>query len=182
MWKKLFGRDQSTEDHVIIRSSPENDTQHKLEPSTSLSHTNPSGENIMTNDLITPENLSKELLKSIYDSAFMKTSWDDDDDLRVTDQISCFVLPTEKNDRIQLLTLFGFKQNSSESQRLNCVNNINREYIIVVAVASANNILQFKHEIYVEGGITKKNLILTTKRFLSIPMLAVQEHGGNIVT
>ena len=135
----------------------------------------------MPNDLITPENLSKELLESIYDTAYMETSWDDDGDLRVKDQIHCFVMPSEKKDRIQLLSIFKFNPDVSESQRLKCVNNINREYIIVVAYAGANDTLQFKHDIYVDGGITKKNLVLATKRFLGIPQSAVQDHGADIV-
>lgn len=35
----------------------------------------------MSNDLITPENLSKELLYSIFDAAFMEASWDSEGDL-----------------------------------------------------------------------------------------------------
>lgn len=135
----------------------------------------------MSNDLITPENLSKEFLATIYESAFMETSWDDDGDLRVKDGIRCFVLPTQNKDRIQFLTLFKFVSNSSEAQRLQCVNNINREYIMVVASAGAKDLLQFKYELYVEGGITKKNLILATKRFLSIPQSALSEHGSGII-
>ena len=135
----------------------------------------------MSSDLITPENLSKELLESIYDSAFFETSWDDDGDLVIKDQIRCLVMPNEEKNRIQLVSLFGFAPRSRMSKRLECVNKINSEYIMVTAVAGANDTLQFKYDIYVEGGITKKNLVLATKRFLSIPVPATAEHGGNLV-
>lgn len=135
----------------------------------------------MPNTLVTSENLSKELLASIYDGAFMSTSYDEDGDLKVKENISCFVLPSEKKDRIHFLSLFGFEPSSSEAQRLECVNNINSEYIIVNAYVGTNNTLRFKYDLFIEGGMTKKNIVLATKRFLSIPQAAVQEYGGDIV-
>jgi len=136
----------------------------------------------MSDDLVTPENLTKELLHSIFDAAFMETSWDSDGDLRVKDQIHCFVLPTEKKDRIRLISIFGFKDDASQVQRLECVNNINREYIMVRATSSNNDTLQFDYDIYVQGGIPKKAIILATKRFLSIPLDAVSDHGNELVS
>ncbi|OEU57250.1 MAG: ornithine acetyltransferase [Desulfuromonadales bacterium C00003096] len=135
----------------------------------------------MPNTLVTSDNLSKELLASIYDDAFMSTSYDDDGDLKVKEGISCFVLPSEKNDRIHFLSMFGFEPGSSEAQRLECVNNINSEYILVNAYVGTNNTLRFKYDLFIEGGMTKKNIVLATKRFLSIPQSAVQEHGIDIV-
>jgi len=113
----------------------------------------------------------------------METSWDDDGDLRVKDQIHCFVLPTDSKDRIQFMSIFGFSSSSSLQQRLECANKINREYIMVTAVVTGQDMLQFqfKHEMYVEGGITKKNLVLATKRFLGVPLAAVQDNGSDIV-
>ena len=39
----------------------------------------------MSNDLVTPDNLSKEVLRDLYDAAIMSTSFDDDGDLKVSD-------------------------------------------------------------------------------------------------
>jgi len=135
----------------------------------------------MSDDLVTPENLSKELLHSIFDAAFMETSWDSEGDLRVKDQIHCFVIPTEKKDRIRLISIFGFKEGTTQMQRLECVNDINNEYIMVRAVSGNNDTLRFDYDIYVQGGISKKAIILATKRFLSIPIDAVADHGNNLV-
>jgi hypothetical protein len=135
----------------------------------------------MSNDLITPETLSKELLRSIFDAAFMETSWDSDGDLRVKDQISCFVIPSEKKDRIRLISFFGFKKGTAQVQRLECINNINKSYIMVRAIVGGNDSLQFDYDIYVQGGITAKNIVMATKRFLSIPHDAVADYGKDIV-
>jgi hypothetical protein len=131
-------------------------------------------------DLITPDVVSKEMLKAIYDQALLETSYDKDGDLRVKDGISCWVFP--KNDRIRLLSMFGFKAQVNMQRRLECVNKINLEYIVVRAsVGSTNNVLFFDHDIMITGGITKVALLATTKRFLSIPITAIAEHGPDLV-
>jgi hypothetical protein len=79
--------------------------------------------NTMMDELITPENLSKELLKSVLDAALLDTSYDSEGDLKVKDRVNCFVFPNqERKDRVQLLALFGFKPETTELQRLQCAN------------------------------------------------------------
>jgi len=136
----------------------------------------------MTDELITPENLSKEMLKSVLDSAFMETSYDSDGDLKVRDRVNCFVLPNEeRKDRVQLLALFGFKPEATELQRLQGVNRINAEYIIVRAVVGKNDLLRFTWDIPIAGGITKKAFVLAVKRFCAIPHEAIADCANEIV-
>jgi hypothetical protein len=140
------------------------------------------GKQPMPEDLITPENLSKELLYSIFDAAYMDVSYDSDGDLMIQDDVRCFVIPNEKTkDRIRLFTLFGFNPESSELDRLESVNRINNTYIMVRATSSNNDTLFFDYDICVKGGITRKNLVLTVKRFCSIPRDAVSEYCKGIV-
>ncbi len=134
----------------------------------------------MSEDLITPENLSKELLKSVFDTALMDVSYDRDGDLKVKDRVTCFVHPNDQKDKIRLVTYFGFKSEASQQQRLECANHINHEYIIVRA-AVISDVLKFDYDLPITGGITKKALILTFKRFCSIPHDAVAEFGKEIV-
>ncbi len=136
----------------------------------------------MTEELITPENLSKERLKSVLDAAFMETSYDQDGDLRVHDRVKCLVLPNqERKDRIQLVALFGFKPESTELERLQAVNRINAEYIIVRAVVGKNDILSFTWDLPVAGGLTPKAFVLAVKRFCAIPHPAIAECASEVV-
>lgn len=136
----------------------------------------------MTDELITTENLSKELLKSALDAALLDTSYDADGDLRVKENINCWVFPNaERKDRIKLMALFGFEPGSSPIQRLECVNNINREYIVVKAIVDQRDMLRFEYDILIAGGITKKAFVLAVKRFCSIPRSAAAEHGNGII-
>ena len=135
----------------------------------------------MTEELITPENLSKEYLKSILDAACMDTSYDSDGDLMVKEDIKCFVKPTKDMSWIRMFTIFGVKEESSRLARLECVNKINDEYLIVRASVTDNDSLFFDYQIPVAGGITKKAFVIALKRFCSIPRDAVSEHGVNVV-
>ncbi len=134
----------------------------------------------MTDELITPENLSKELLKSVLDAAFMETSYDSDGDLKVKERLNCFLFPNKKKDKVQLMAQFGFKSDASELLRLQAVNRINDEYIIVRAVADKNDTLRFTWDIPIAGGITKKAFVLAVKRFCSIPHDAVADCAKDV--
>src|SRR5262245_3229765 len=136
----------------------------------------------MTQDLITPENLSKEVLKAIFEEALMKTSFDTAGDLQVSETLDCLVLPSDSKDRLRLLAIFTFAPQVSPQQRLEFVNQVNSEFILIRATVGAkNDLLFFDHDILVQGGITKQALILATKRFLSIPWDAIHEFGQDLV-
>ena len=135
----------------------------------------------MLDELITENNLSKELLKGVLDAAFMNTSFDSDGDLMVKEDINCWVFASKEHGRITLLSLWGFKSGVSQSQRLECVNQINKDYIVVKAIVGDNNSFRFEYDIPVTGGITKKAFILALKRFCSIPRTAVAKYGANLV-
>ena len=135
----------------------------------------------MTDELITTENLSKELLKSILDAAFMDTSFDSEGDLKVREGLNCFVLPNkERKDRVHLMAIFGFKPETSEVARLQAANRINDEYIIVKAVVGKNDTLRFTWDIPIAGGITKRAFVLAVKRFCSIPQQSIADCANDI--
>lgn len=136
----------------------------------------------MADELITPDNLSKELLKSVLDTAFMDTSYDGDGDLVVKEGPRCFVFPDkERKNRVNLMVAFGFEPETSELQRLQAVNKINREYLIVRAFVTSRDTLHFTWDIPIDGGITKKAFVLAVKRFCSIPHLAVADCAKDVV-
>lgn len=136
----------------------------------------------MTDELITPDNLSKELLKSVLDAAYMDTSYDRDGDLVVKERLMCFVFPgKDRKDSVRLLVLFTFEPETSELKRLQAVNKINQEYLVVKAFVSTENHLHFTWDIPIEGGITKKAFVMAVKRFCSIPHDAVEDCAKDVV-
>jgi hypothetical protein len=130
---------------------------------------------------ITSETLSKEALKAIFDAAFMDNVYDDEGDLRVKDRVNCWVLPSERRDRIQLMAVFRFKSTATRLQRLEFVNAVNKQYILIKAVAGNNDSLLFYFDILVGDGISGKTLMTCFKRFCDIPHDAVADLGKDIV-
>lgn len=135
----------------------------------------------MTEELITPDNVSKQLLKSILDDALFETSYDADGDIRVEEDLSFWVLPSKEQGRIKLLANFGFLPDCPREDRLEAVNKINRQYIVVKASVADNDILRFEYDILIAGGITRKAFLLAVKRFSSIPKVAILEHCFDMV-
>ncbi len=136
---------------------------------------------MLTNDLITPDNVSKDLLKAIYDAAFIETAWDDDGDLKIKDELNCTVMISENQTRIMIFTVFEFEEGFSREQKLDLVNKINDEYAFVRASLTEYDTLLFDYSFYLKGGLTKKNLVLGTRFFQSIPLEAIHEHGKEMV-
>jgi hypothetical protein len=136
----------------------------------------------MSDQMITPENLSAELLRPILEAAYMEVSVDSDGDLLVKDRIRCFVIPNrESKDRIKLLAQFGFAPSASQLERLEMVNKINADYIMVKSTVRPNDGLRFEYDVMVGGGLTSRNFVLTLKRFLGIPIAAIGEYGRDLV-
>jgi hypothetical protein len=136
----------------------------------------------MSDNPITPQNLSRDLLKEIFESAYMDVSVDQDGDLVIKEACKVIVMPDmERKNRIRLMSIFGFTEESSRSARLECVNSINRSYLLVTTYVTDNGNLVFRYDVAIDGDLPKKNLILTIKRFASIPHDAVQDHGKDIV-
>ncbi len=130
----------------------------------------------MPDELIGPENLTKDLLKSIFDAAMMDVEVDDEGDLFVRDaSIGCYVLPSDAKDRIRLLAFFKQNENVSHQDKLEVANEINRQYVFVRVAVLSNGRVSFDCDIPVSGGLTKKALVMVTKRFLSIPRPAIQD-------
>jgi len=134
----------------------------------------------MQNEILTPENISKDKLKAAFDAAMMDAIFDTDGDLKVKDEVTCFAFLSDAKDGIKLATSFGIKEGTPELQRLQLANAINSEYRIVRArVNPKGDALKFEYEILLSGGITAKNFILSVKRFCGIPRDAINDLDKN---
>lgn len=133
----------------------------------------------MSEDLITSDNVSKELIKSCFYAAYIDVIIDKDGDIEMKDD-KVFLRLAEKKDRIRIFCFFSFKEDSQPLARLQCANSINEEYLMVRAIVSEKQLI-FNYDLMLGGGITKKMLVMTAKRFASIPDSAVQDHGKGMV-
>jgi hypothetical protein len=131
-------------------------------------------------DLLTPANVSAELIKSVFEAAFMDVRIDSDGDVLVKDAVNVFIRVAEKKDRLRLFCLFGFKAGSSTAAQLQCVNLINSEYIMVTASAQGTKLI-FRYDLLLGDGLSKRSLVQAVKMFAGIPQPAAADHGRDIV-
>lgn len=135
----------------------------------------------MPDDLITPDNVSNEMLKDLLDAAYMDFTVDDEGDICVRDKCRVFIWINSANTVLQLSASFAFKEDSAECDRLTAVNLINAHYLVIKASSEENNCLRFRYDFMLSGGITKKALVQGIKRFASIPHDAVKDYADSIV-
>ncbi|MCP3887488.1 MAG: YbjN domain-containing protein [Desulfobulbaceae bacterium] len=164
----------------VIAQVGESNTPLSAENPTIVQSQTASKGDIMSEELITVDNVSKEFLESIFSAAFMDVTHDNDGDIVVKDACSCIVMPSKESKKILLFCQFTFKPSASDNEKLVCANNINSEYMMVRAFV-LGNILRFSYDIVLNGGITKKALVLIVKRFASIPHVAVEDHGQGLL-
>jgi len=118
----------------------------------------------MTQKLVTPKNLSMELLKSIFDEASIETV-DAKNGLIVKKYFDILLAIEEGSDLVWLKMLVKLKPETSELFRLQTVNMINNNFDCIKAAEVIDDGLVFSWEISIDGGITKKALLKAVMRF-----------------
>jgi hypothetical protein len=134
----------------------------------------------MSVDIITPENVSVELLNGIL-AAYLDITFDEDGFLLVKGDCSVYVTVTPDKSAIRLVTVFRMKDESSPEERFAAVNRINSDYMIK-AYCSEDNKLIFSDYFLLAGGLTRKAFMLGTKRFDSIPRAAISVHAEHLIS
>jgi superfamily II helicase len=135
----------------------------------------------MTENLITPENVSMDLIKQALDAAFMEYTENEEGELVIAETCQVFLSIHGAKKTIQLSSLFGFKKDSSELERLQAVNTINNDFIVIKATSDSDDTLAFRYDFMLTGGLTTKALIQGIKRFAAVPQGAIAEHADAIV-
>ncbi|MEK9185182.1 MAG: YbjN domain-containing protein [Patescibacteria group bacterium] len=137
----------------------------------------------MSDELVTPENVSKEMLRSMFAAASLETSFDRDGDLVVSDGVfKGFVLLDDKNRSIKLMVVYDAEPSATKSDLLEFVNRINYDYMIICAVfVPEHHTVCFDFYICLTGGVSQANIVYTTKCFLRIPLVAVKKHGSQFI-
>ncbi len=122
----------------------------------------------MADEMVFPEDISKEMLHSLYTDAYVDVSYDEDGDLLLRERYAFWAFPEADGKRIRLASLFRANENSNVADRFKFVNRINDELIMVRAYVRSNGNFGFDYYIPVEGGISKRNIVMATKLFASL--------------
>ncbi len=131
----------------------------------------------MSDETITPDNVTRDRLQGILNAAFIDYSIDSDGDIVTRDRLKCVVLPLAAKSTITLRAYFGLSESADRAELLEAVNASNSEYMFARAVVVNDfRSLVFQADIPLAGGISPKCLVCSLRRFCQIPHDACRDH------
>ncbi|MFO0848929.1 MAG: YbjN domain-containing protein [Gemmataceae bacterium] len=130
----------------------------------------------MAADLVTPDNVSIELIRDVYEQAFLDAVLDDEKkQIRLREEVLARAFLSESKERLQLMAYYGIKEEAQRLDRLELVNRINENYVLVRAGIDDDGDLWFDYCLLLKGGVTKKAIVQATRVFLMLVPRAVNE-------
>lgn len=116
-------------------------------------------------NLFTPENISIESLKNVFDSAFINWSVDEDGDLIVKYTYRCIIRLSENKNRLTLKNFFNSNSAMSDSEKLGLINEVNKGFYYLKAVLNSNGVITIEYDISLVGGITAHSIVQNIRNF-----------------
>jgi hypothetical protein len=131
-------------------------------------------------ELLYPESITKEALRDLFVAAYMDASLDEDGDVLVKESYRSYLVPASDSTWIRLYSPFKGSEATMED-KIAWANRINRDMIIVRTYVNENGGFIFEEYLGVEGGITKRALVLATRRFHRMLESAVRADDKNVL-
>ncbi|MCY4320628.1 MAG: YbjN domain-containing protein [Alphaproteobacteria bacterium] len=138
---------------------------------------------VVYDDLVKPGALNRDLLHTLYEGAYMDCEQDSDGDSVITESgLKCIATLPGHQDAIHLAILFPLKEAVSLKKKLECANQINDRYIITrAAVTKGGALLLCDYYIFLNGGVSRKAIVLGTKKFIEVTRQAAEEYASDII-
>jgi Putative bacterial sensory transduction regulator len=135
----------------------------------------------VADEIILPEAVTKDMLQALFTEAYMDVSLDSDGDIVVKQSYRCYVVPATDGRFIRLYSLFKPNPDATAENKLAFVNRVNDELIIVRAYVTDSGGFGFEWYIPIEGGVTKKLIVLAVQRFHRMLDSAIGKDDKNVV-
>ncbi len=130
----------------------------------------------MPTELVCPDNATLEMVRDIYDSALMDVELDAENGFVVIDdEIVARAKLSDSKERLQLIACYKVREDAARIDRLELVNRINDQYVIVRAAMSDDDELWVDYAIILKGGTTPKHIAHATRMFLKVAEMAVKD-------
>ncbi|MFM9959821.1 MAG: YbjN domain-containing protein [Planctomycetaceae bacterium] len=122
---------------------------------------------MMQSDMFTPEDVSIESLRAVFDAAMMETRLDSDGDIVVQDSIKVCVTVRPASG-IRFLAAYGVKPGVREEAGHALCNRINDGLIVIRASMHGPTTLLLDWYLPVRGGIGRKAVVLSFRKFVEL--------------
>jgi len=102
-------------------------------------------------------------------------------DLIVKDNYRCYLRPDADGRLISIYAIFGAAPEAADPDKLAYINRVNDQVKLIRASVSANGKFFFDYYLSVEGGISKRSIVMAVRRFFSCLGSALREDTSNVV-
>lgn len=122
--------------------------------------------------------LSDEVLKSIFDAAFIDTELDEDGDLFVTDEMRVLVESLPDQDCFQFTAYFRIDKKHARDKLLEACNSFNESYLgLKASIMEGNEVIAFNYAVLMKGGgtIEAKEIIRLFKYFQDVVSASMED-------
>ena len=127
-------------------------------------------------ELISPETVTLEAIRGVYDAALLDVELDEENGFVVIDdEIVARAKLSDSKERLQLIACYKVREDAARVDRLELVNRINDQYVIVRAAMSDDDELWVDYAIVLKGGTTAKQIAHATRMFLKVAEMAVKD-------
>lgn len=135
----------------------------------------------MSEEILQSSALSRQLLKSVLDAAYMKCSLDKDGDVLIEDKYRFFAFPSVERETIRFVAFFRSNSGSSLVQRHVYANKVANELVGIRVCVDDDGDFRFDYTMLTDGGVTKRQIVMTAKRFATLLQLALQEDKEKVL-
>ena len=130
----------------------------------------------MSNELVTPETVTLEAVRDLYEAALLDATLDEESGFVVIDdEIVARAKLSDTKERLQLIAFYKVREDAERIDRLELVNRINDQYVLVRAAVGEEDELWIDYGIVLKGGATKKQIAHATRMFLKVAEMAVKD-------
>ncbi len=136
----------------------------------------------MEDDLVLPEHVNPEMLRQLFADAYMDATIDKDGDTLIVETYRSYVVPTLEGKWLRVYAVFGANPDAAPDDKLEYSNKVNQDLIIVRAYVEASGRFTFEHYLPIEGGITRKAIVLAVRRFHRLLEAAIRKDDKNVMS
>jgi hypothetical protein len=119
----------------------------------------------MENNLITKENLSMDALIDLFNDAYLNVNHNEKKQYYIQDRYKIWFELDKENKFILFYVLFTKDDSCSDVDFYRGLNRANKDYVMYRAFAHDNNLIEINHYLWVDGGVSKRNIMFVYKFF-----------------
>lgn len=121
------------------------------------------------NEVVDEEEINLRTIKTFFDSAFIKSEFDEDGDLKIEDDgLKTFIIVDEEKKMITYFSIWPLRASVPEMKKLQLVNTLNDDLILVRYCMPRPETLWCDYQVLYEGGITPYTIVNNYRMFAKV--------------